>query len=117
VVDREGRVHPYRLPASIRQDADGGVERLLLHDSPHDPPAVPIGIVVAMRYEAGAAWQPRRGTRGEAVMTLLSQTVRARLAPADVLQVLARAVEDATMLEGIRGEAAGAAAQLLEELR
>jgi hypothetical protein len=116
VLDTQGRVHPYRLAPSIRHDDGGRVERIAVDTAAADPPPIPIGLVVVTRYEPGAAWRPRRGTRGEAVTALFSHTIRARIAPAAVLPVLARAVEGAGMLEGSRGDAHQTAPRLLEEL-
>ena len=112
VFDREGRVHPFPIAASLREPA-GGVRRVVLAASA-DPRPLPVGVVVATRYEPGTAWQPRQGTPGEAAMALLANTVRARIAPADTLKVLARAAQHAVLLDGVRGEAADTAHRLLE---
>jgi hypothetical protein len=115
VIDTEGRVHPFRIPLSIRT-GDGG-KRRLAPDAAGTLPAVPIRTIVATRHSAGAVWQPRRGTPAEAVMALLSNAVRARLAPRATLDVLARAVDGAILLEGPRGDADVVAPQLLKECR
>jgi hypothetical protein len=114
VFDRDGRVHPFRIAASLREPT-GRARRVVLGPSP-DPRPLPIGLVLATRYEPGAAWEPRRGTPGQAAMALLANTVRARIAPADTLKVLARAAEGAILLEGPRGEADGTARRLLDGL-
>src|SRR5262249_39541862 len=74
---------------------------------------LPIGCVVATRYEAGSHWQPREGGPAAALMALLADAVRARVAPGPVLKTLARAVERAVLFEGPRGEAESTAAALL----
>jgi hypothetical protein len=111
IFDREGRVHPFRIAASLREPT-GGVRRVVLATSADLRP-LPLAVVVATRYEPGAAWQPRQGTPGEAAMALLANTVRARIAPAETLSVLARAAEHAVLLEGLRGDAGDAARRLL----
>ena len=118
VLDAQGLVHPFRIRLSLRDAAREGqaVKRRVPPDRARAR-ALPIGLVVATRHEANAGWQPRRGTAGEAVLALLSNTVRARLAPGLSLKVLARAVEGAVLLEGSRGEADRVAPRLLEELR
>ena len=111
VLDRDGRVHPFSAPLSIRT-SDGGKRRVRLGDGTPAGPPVPIRSVVATRHETGAVWQPRHGTAAESVMTLLASAVRVRLAP-NTLDVLARAVDAAVLLEGPRGEADAVAPQLL----
>src|SRR4029453_4442061 len=101
VFDGEGRVHPFRIAASLRQPT--GRARRVVFAASLDPRPLPIGLVVATRYEPGMVWRPRRGTPGEAAMALLANTVRARIAPATTLRVLARAAESAVLLEGPRG--------------
>lgn len=118
VIDERGRVHAFRIPLSLR-DGDGGVRRMSM-TGPADATALtplPIGVVVSTWHETGAVWGPRRGSSGESMMALLSNTVRARLAPGQTLKVLARAVHGAVMLEGPRGEADDVAPLLLEEIR
>jgi len=112
VLDRDGCVHPFRIAASLREPA-GRARRVVLAASP-DPRPLPIAVVVSTRYEAGASWEPRQGTPGEAAMALLANTVRARIAPAETLRVLARAAEGAILLDGPRGEAADTAHRLLD---
>lgn len=113
VIDRRGLVHPFRIPLSLRNDS-GGARRVRPIDS-GDVPALPIRLVVSTAYEPGAEWQPRRGTAGEGLIALLSNTVRARIAPREAMQTLARAVEHAAMIASPRGNADEVAASLLEE--
>jgi hypothetical protein len=112
VIDRQGLVHPFRIPLSLRTES--GSARRVSPPGRSDLPAVPIRLVVGTSYEPGAVWQPRRGSSAEALMVLFANTVRARIAPRETLQVLARAVEHATMLEGPRGEAETVAMSVLE---
>jgi len=116
VIDRDGHVHPYCVPLSMRT-ADGGKRRVSLGDRTMARPAVPIRTIVATRHEPGAVWRARRGTPAESAMTLLSNAVRVRLAPPNTLDVLARAVENAVLLGGPRGEASLVAPQLLHASR
>jgi hypothetical protein len=113
-IDTDGRVHPFRIPLSLRT-GDGGKRRVAVGDGTAQP--VPIRTIVSTRHVPDATWQPRRGTPAESVMTLLSNAVRARLAPRTTLDVLARAAGGAVLLEGPRGDADVVAPQLLKESR
>lgn len=114
VIASNGAVHPFRIPLSFREP--GGRRRVDLSGAPAEalPPPLRIRTIVVTRHELGAEWRPRRGTPGEALIALLSNTVRARVAPGDSMKVLARALVDAVMLEGPRGDADLLAPRLLE---
>ena len=115
VIDAGGLVHPFRIPLSLRNES-GGAQRVVV-DLEDEAKPLPIGLVVTTRYEDGATWNPRRGTPGEAAMALLANTVRARIAPAHTLTVLARAAVHAVLLDGPRGDADDTALRLLAESR
>lgn len=111
-IDRQGLVHAFKAPMSLRADENGTHRVTVGADAPALPP-VPIRTIVATRHEPGASWRPRRGTAAESVMTLLSNAVRAPQAPRAALDVLARAADGAVLLEGPRGDADLVAPQLL----
>lgn len=112
VLDADGLVHPFAIALSLRLES-GGARRVTIERSAEAAP-LPIGIVLATRYEPGAEWNPRRGSPGEAAMALLANTVRARIAPAQTLKFLAHAAAHAVLLEGPRGDADDTARRLLE---
>lgn len=115
VIDETGLVHPFARPLALR-DASAVTRRVDAADlggSIGSTP-LPVGLILSTRYEAGQAWRPRQATAAEGVMALLANTVRARIAPAEVLQTLAQAVKRAQTLEGVRGEAHDVSQQLLE---
>ena len=118
VLDREGRVHGYPRPLSIRpsngqsgrqvHDRDlGGVEA--------DESAEP-GVVVLTHYRPGAAWLPQQLSPAQGLAALLAMTPAARDHPVESMQTLRRATTGATIVEGERGEAGPTAAALLELL-
>ena len=116
VLDEEGLVHPYAKPLSLR---NGGLSQqdydvATLGGKAGEEP-VPVGLVVAGGYKPGAEWQPRRASPGDGVLALLANTIPAQERPAEALAALRQAVENATVLEGERGEAA-IAQQLLDIL-
>jgi len=106
VLDLRGRVHPYRKAISVR-DARGRTTKI-------DPEALggpvgarplPVGLVVATSYRAGATWRPRRQSPGRAVMELLAHTVSARRKPERALTTLRLATSGALVIKGVRGDA------------
>lgn len=117
VFDRRGRVHPFTKALSIRQSS-GSCRRVTAEELGGRSGSHPsrVGLVVSCPYREGASWQPQAATPGEAVLLLLANAARARLAPADVLRTLARAVEGTTTLVGERGEAGDAAGSILQAL-
>jgi len=115
VFDSEGRVHPYwRLP-KLRVASDQRVANsllgLTLGGAPPKP--IPLGWVLISRYEAGSRWQPRRLSCGRTLLGLLDNTVPLRCRPEQSVKFLARAVRNAQGFEGMRGEAADFADQIL----
>lgn len=117
VFDRQGRVHPFPKPLSIRQPS-GICRRIGLEELGDRIGRWPIrvGLVVSCPYSAGASWQPRQTTPGEGALRLLEHTVRARMAPAESLRTLARVVEGASVLVGERDEASTIVGFLLEAI-
>jgi hypothetical protein len=118
VLDCQGQVHPYPRRLSIRGDA--GTVSSERHASELGAelgraPA-PVGLVAVVPYRPRAASSWQRISPGRAVAELLSNAVPAQARPRDSLRTLNRAVADATLIEGERGEAHTTAEQLLTEL-
>jgi hypothetical protein len=118
VFDQQGRVQPFAQPLSLRPlqlegepwSGDRSVESIG-GVAGEDP--IPLGLAVVTYYVPGADWSPRRLSPGEAAMALVARAVAARYRPQEVLHTLARAAENAVVLEGERGEADEFAAMLL----
>ena len=114
VLDRDGLVHPYAKPISLRtglvDQTDHAVETFG-GTAGADP--VPIGLVVAAQYRPGAEWRPRQTSAGEGVLALMANTVPAQERPEEAMAALRRAINGAVVLEGERGEAAAIAPELL----
>jgi serine kinase of HPr protein (carbohydrate metabolism regulator) len=120
VLDRRGRVHPFAKPLSIR--GPGGCDAHArtwpaqeLGGTVGTQP-LPVGLVVLAEHQPGASWRPDRLGRGQAVLELLAHTVPARLRPEAALTALERAVASATVLRGVRGEAAALVPEILRSL-
>ena len=118
IFDSEGLVHPYwRLP-KLRVASDQKVATSLLGGtlSGAPPKPIPLGWVLVSRYEADHRWHPKRLSCGGTLLGLLDNTVPLRCRPEQSVQVLARAVKNAQGFEGMRGEAADFAEQVLASL-
>jgi hypothetical protein len=117
-LDSAGRVHPYAKPLSIRDadrlQKDHKVESL---GGKAGETALPVGAIVVTTYRAGTQWRPRRLSSGEGALALLANTVPARERPEEAMRAVTRAVENAIVLEGDRGEASEVAPLLLDEFR
>jgi hypothetical protein len=117
VIDREGLVHPYAKPLSVR---DGGWEQTH-HDVESlgwvagDEPVL-LGMIVITTYRPGAKWNPKRLSAGAGAMALLANAVPAQERPQEVLQATSRAAKDSIVIESNRDEADAIAPQLLAEL-
>lgn len=118
VLDAAGRVHPYARPLAVRDGPGLGQTRRPVEEfggrAGEGP--LPVGLVVAVRYEHGAVWRPRRLTPGEGVLEMLSNTVSARRCPARAVSVLSKVAGRAAVLAGVRGEAPRAAESILSAL-
>ena len=93
---------------SVYLDCSGSQVEMEIGDT-----ALPMTLAAVTHYVPGAEWRPRRLSPGEGALAMLSRTVPARLRPQESLKVLARAVKDAVVLEGERGEADEFATMLL----
>lgn len=76
--------------------------------------AAPLGLVALTVYQPGARWTPKSITPAEGVVALMACVPAAHEHPADTLATLRSALQEATVLEGERGEAEEAAAGLLK---
>jgi hypothetical protein len=106
VLDRQGRVHPYPVPLSIRgqngQPARKTPIELLGGQVGVEP--LPVGLVVETEFQPGAEWRPSVLTPGLALLALMDNTVAARRDPAHSMPILRQAVTGAVALNSKRGE-------------
>lgn len=117
VLDSAGRVHPYAKPMSVR--GEGFRQRKVSVEEFGGSAAtksLPVGLVVVSEFREGSRFRPRSLTPGQGSLALLANTVPARLRPLEVLETLERVVRIAKVLGGARGEAAEAAAKILERV-
>lgn len=117
VLDRQGRVHPYPKPLSLRSTDGLQTQRCPVDalGGQRGTEPLPIGLIVLTRFQGGATWAPRQLSAAEALLGLLEHTVQARARPRFALAVLQRAVADVRAATGRRGEAAALAETLLNQ--
>ena len=117
VFDPQGRVHPYVKPLSLR-NAEGETQERCSAESlggHAGTEPLPVGTIVAARFEAGARWRPRFLSPGRAMMTLLDNTVQVRAQPQAALATLQKAAMQARAFGSKRGEADRVAEWLLRQ--
>ncbi len=118
VLDREGRVHPYPRPLSLREGPLGPTGRIdLSHRAPQGEDthwAIPVGLVALLRYEAEGAWRTERLSPGEGVLAMCEHTVAIQRRPRDAFEILGRIAASAEMIRGGRGDVHEATAQILD---
>jgi hypothetical protein len=117
VFDERGRVHPYPKSLAVR-DLSGRQQKrppeFFGGSFGHRP--IPVGLVMVSSFKSGARWRPKTASRGQGVLALLANTVAARRNPETSLNAFNRALGDALILTGTRGEAREAAASLLDAI-
>ena len=118
VFDRDGLVHPYPRHLSVRQTDGNRIKTCpvagLGGKSGTKP--LPVGLVVTTQYQSGTQWQPSEISPGAAILSLLDNTLVARLRPEFAMSILATAVADTVALQSPRGEASDVATMLLQQL-
>ncbi|HEY6187475.1 MAG TPA: hypothetical protein VIW80_07345 [Pyrinomonadaceae bacterium] len=119
VLDEQGRVHPFPKTLSIREHS-----RYKQTEYPVESfggrrgvKPLPVGLVLVSPYKAGAHWRPQPVSAGQGILELLSHTVSARRQPERALAVLQRALIDASIIKGARGEAHQVAGSILERMK
>jgi hypothetical protein len=116
-IDRDGRVHPYAKPLSIRGENQIQTNydvASLGGTAGHEP--LPVAAVVHTTFRAGAVWEPTRLSPAQGALALFGNAVAARDRPEEVLRAVTSAVDGAVILDGDRGEADELAPLLLAEL-
>jgi hypothetical protein len=116
VVDDRGRVHPYPRPLTLRQDGKQTRRSIADLGGLVGSKPLPVRLVLATEYRAGAHWRPRQLSPGRGVLELLAHAVPVRRRPQPVLETLQVVAEQARILKGPRGEAGQVAHCILGSL-
>ncbi len=114
VIDTDGLVHPYARELRVRS-GDGSAENKPFGNfTTHlGRMPIPLGMIAVLHYEEGAELRLSRLGPGAAALALIDNTIRVRDEPASSVRAASMAGR-ALGIEGVRGEAAEAAATLLE---
>lgn len=108
IFDENGFLHPFPKPLSVREpwafgkQVDQSVETF---GGRQGTKPIRARAIIVTEYEKDARWQPVSLSKGEGVLELLANTVSARANPQLALKILPRAVENALILKGKRGDA------------
>jgi len=107
VLDRAGRVHPYPLPLRVKEGERPGSRKVPVEElggvAAERP--VPVGLILATRFDPEARGRLRRLSSGRGALILLAHANQARTRTHRVLETVAAASREATVLQGPRGEA------------
>jgi hypothetical protein len=119
VLDKDGYVHPYPKPLAIREQGGDRQTKYTVESlgGRRGTKPLPVGVILASRFKAGARWRPRYISKGLGAMALLDNTVSARRQPEFVMSTLQKAVAHVTTLKSNRGEAGEVVDFVLREIR
>lgn len=107
VLDLQGRVHPYPIPLSVRDETGKSTHKYQAEDlgGRVGQKPLPVGLIVMTEYQAGARWRPRPVSPGQAVLALVDNTVAARRDPEFSLPILRKAISTSVTIKTKRGDA------------
>jgi len=115
VLDKDGLLHPYARPLSIRQGENRRLRQCAVNDLGGHAAStpLPVGFVIQTAYRPGANWEPTILSTGEGAHAMFANTLAARDRPAFAYSILSRAASGALSLAGDRGEAEATAKAIL----
>ncbi len=109
-IDSTGVVHAFGRPMSVR--TNNGKCRLQVPIVDSHPRRT--ALFVLTRHEPGCCWAPQVVSSGTLMLALIENCVSVRKNPAGALATLRAALTGAVAVRSVRGEAADAAASILE---
>ena len=111
IFDKDGRVHPYARPISMRSTTGGRLRAYeLTPDSvggTYGVMPIEVGTVLLTKYVPEARWAPKIISPGSGVLEMLPHTMPLRHRPDFTLQVLNKIASHAIIASGPRGSAEG----------
>lgn len=115
LIDGAGIVHAYPRPLLLRNGGHAQTPVLPrdLNAKAASSPAR-VGWILALRYQAGGAWNVEKAPQSMALLSLLQNTPHALADSPRMVDSFERAVAGAQCFEGYRGEIGNAATRILE---
>ncbi|MBL8181223.1 MAG: hypothetical protein JNL64_06380 [Blastocatellia bacterium] len=117
IVDREGLVHPFARPLSIRHRTDLSIR----FDTPAETlgstvgaEPIPIDFIFLLNYRKNAHFRPRSLSLGEGVMQLMPQAIPLRVNPKFTLLLLNKICERAKVFRSNRGNSKFAVNKIID---
>jgi hypothetical protein len=112
----EGNVHPFPRKLSIRRPDGRSRSRVAVPEDRTVRGGLLVKLLVFTAFRKEKQWDPRVISPGEALLSLLANTIPARTRPRFALSVLSRIATEAPGLKGWRGEAEAVVDSVLEWL-
>ncbi len=117
ILDKDGLVHPFAKPLSMREKNGGGEQT----DRPVEDFGgqsgvcpLPVGMVLVTEFKSRSRWKPEVLSSGQGVLEIISHTVPIRNSPEKSLNILNKVVENAVVVKSNRSEADRFAKRLIE---
>lgn len=117
VFDCHGLVHPYPRRLSMREAA--GRREVSVHELSGDVATTPapVGVVAMLTYHEGQTWNVAAVDQATGALALLENTVAAQRRSVEALRIAAHIARTARLIQGERGEAVDAVAELFAMMR
>jgi hypothetical protein len=116
VLDQHGAVYPFPRRISLRDRTDETVTKITPEELGGKTGArpLPVGLLLLTHYKPGEQWRPKVLSSGRGVLGLIANALAARKQPKRALATLEKAVCQAQVLSGTRGEANQTAESILK---
>ena len=117
VLAQRGTVYPFPRPISLRDDGDQTITKITPEELGGTTGArpLPVGLLLLTYYKPGEQWRPKVLSSGRGVLGLIANALAAHKQPKRALATLEKAVCQAQVLSGTRGEANQTAESILKQ--
>ncbi len=118
LIDNDGFVSPYAKPLSLRdpqtqQQYDVSIAGL---GGKQGVQKLPVGLIAFSTFQENAAWKPDEISPGIGLLHLLEYTHSAQRDPDRAMRLIKKAIINARVIMGLRGEAEQTALKILNEI-
>lgn len=116
VIDRYGRIHPYRKPLTLRfaGETHRRFENMSVSGAKRHGKAIVAGLVAFLNYKPNSHWNPDSITPAEAVLALFKNTIAAQTRAKFALRALSHFARRAPSIRGFRPDATVIASSLID---